>query len=87
VIGELGQQGVEPEPRYAEKHFRFRKIQQAVAQRDEFEGTVRFVKTSPYVIKDQESFDGGYHYFGRADTFYQIGEAFGNAMLELLPRE
>lgn len=84
VIGELGQQGVEPEKRYAAKHFRFRKIQQDVANLDEFKGTVAFVKTSPYVVKDGESFDGGYHYYGRADTFFHIGRAFGEAMLKLL---
>lgn len=81
VIGELGQQGTDPEQRYADKHFRFRRIQQSVAERPEFKRTVAFVKTSPHVIKDGESFDGGYHYFGRADSFYAFGEAFGQAML------
>lgn len=83
VIGELGQQGVEPEPRYAEKHFRFRKSQEDVALQAEFKDTVRFVKTSVYVVKNGDSFDGGYHYFGRADTFFHIGHAFGEAMVAL----
>lgn len=83
VIGELGQQGVEPEKRYAEKHFRFRAMQAAVAKRKEFAGTVSYVPTSPYVIKEKPSFDGGYHYFGRADTFFYIGDAFGNSVLEM----
>ncbi len=81
VIGELGQQGTMPEKRYEEKHLTFRRKQKSVAQRPEFKRTVAFVKTSPFVIKDAESFDGGYHYFGRADTFYSIGESFGTAML------
>ncbi len=81
VIGELGQQGTMPEKRYEEKHFRFRRGQKSVAELSEFKRTVAFVKTSPFVIKDAESFDGGYHYFGRADTFYSIGESFGTAML------
>ncbi|WP_158265205.1 sialate O-acetylesterase [Blastopirellula marina] len=84
VIGELGQQGVEPEKRYAEKHFKFRKIQEDVSKLPEFKGTVGFVKTSPYVIGDGDSFDGGYHYYGRADTFYKIGSAFGDTMVELV---
>lgn len=87
VIGELGQQGVEPEKRYAEKHFKFRAMQKAVAERPEFNGTVAFVKTSPFIVKDGEHFDGGYHYFGRADTFLRIGEAFGKASLKLLSAE
>jgi len=83
VIGELGQQGVEPEKRYAEKHFTFRKMQEDVSKLPEFQGNVAFVKTSPYIVKDGESFDGGYHYYGRADTFFHIGHAFGEAMVDL----
>lgn len=86
IIGELGQQGVEPEKRYAEKHFTFRKIQEDVSKLPEFGGTVGFVKTSPYVIGKSDSFDGGYHYYGRADTFYKIGEAFGEAMVDLVKK-
>ena len=85
VIGELGQQGSEPEKRYAEKHFKFRKIQSDVAKMDEFAGNVKFAETAKYVVKDGESFDGGYHYFGRADTFFHIGQSFADAMLSLLP--
>lgn len=81
VIGELGQQGIQPEKRYEAKHLNFRRIQKSVAERSEFKRTVAFVKTSPFVIGDEESFDGGYHYYGRADTFLNIGEAFGKAML------
>ncbi|MBA2115500.1 sialate O-acetylesterase [Bremerella alba] len=83
VIGELGQQGVEPEKRHAEKHFAFRKMQEDVSKLPEFKGNVAFVKTSPYIVSDGESFDGGYHYYGRADTFFHIGHAFGEAMLKL----
>lgn len=83
VIGELGQQGSEPEKRYADKHFAFRKIQSDVAARDEFKGTVRFAETAKYVVKEGDSFDGGYHYYGRADTFFHIGQSFGEAILSL----
>ncbi len=87
VIGELGQQGSEPEARYAEKHFRFRKIQSDVAKLDEFVGTVCFAETAKYVVKDGDTFDGGYHYFGRADTFFHIGQSFADAMLTLVPSD
>ncbi len=83
VIGELGQQGSPPEQRYAEKHFAFRKVQSDVAAMDEFAGTVRFAETAKYVVKDGDSFDGGYHYYGRADTFFYIGQSFGEAILAL----
>ncbi len=86
VIGELGQQGVEPEARYADKHFNFRKIQKSVAELPENKGTVAYTPTAPYVTAEKPSFDGGYHYYGRADTFYQIGEAFGTDMLKMLDR-
>lgn len=29
-----------------------------------------------------DSYDGGFHYRGRADTFYNIGTAFGEAVLK-----
>jgi hypothetical protein len=83
VVGELGQQGSEPEQRYADKHFAFRKIQSDIAAMDEFKDNVRFAETAKYVVKDGDSFDGGYHYYGRADTFFQIGQSFGEAMLSL----
>lgn len=84
VIGELGQQGVEPEKRYADKHFAFRKMQEDVSKLPEFKGNVAFVRTSPYIVNDGESFDGGYHYYGRADTFFNIGRAFGEAMVKMV---
>jgi alpha-galactosidase len=84
VVGELGQQGVDPDPRYREKHLRFRKIQKDVTELSQFKGNTLFVKTSPYVIKDGESFDGDYHYYGRADTFFHIGHAFGKGVLQLI---
>lgn len=84
IIGELGQAGVHPSGHGSDKHVAFRRIQQRVANQSEFRNTTRFVKTSPYVIDNEASFAGGYHYYGRADTFCKIGKAFGQAMLELL---
>ena len=87
IIGELGQQGTEPEKRYAEKHFRFRKIQKSVAELPEFKDSVRYVPTGVYVVKGGDKFDGGYHYLGRADTFFHIGRAFAEAVAPLVNPE
>lgn len=84
IIGELGQAGLHPSGRGSDRHVAIRRIQEQVAHQMEFRNNTRFVKTSPYVIDKAESFAGGYHYYGRADTFCHIGKAFGQAMLELL---
>lgn len=84
VIGELGMDGVEVNPRYAHKHYALREAQEAPSKMPEFKGTVAFARTSPFVVKEGKGFDGGYHYRGRADTFYRIGVAFGQEMLKLV---
>ena len=84
VVGELGMAGVEVNPRYAHKHYAVREAQEAPSKMPEFAGTVAYVPTSPLVVDDGQAYDGGYHYRGRADTFYAIGVRFGQAMLELL---
>ncbi|MFQ5809691.1 MAG: sialate O-acetylesterase [Armatimonadota bacterium] len=86
VVGELGQSGPESEipERYRAKHMSFRAQQESVSLMPEFRDTVRYVKTSPFIVMDGPQFDGGYHYRGRADIFFSIGNAFGQAMLELL---
>ena len=73
VIGELGMDGVEVNPRYAHKHYAIRKAQEAPSLMPEFAGTVGYARTSPFVVKEGKAYDGGYHYRGRADTFYKIG--------------
>lgn len=50
----------------------------------EFKGTVGFARTAPFVIKEGQGYDGGYHYRGRADTFYKIGVSFGEEMKKLI---
>ncbi len=80
VIGETGQGGVNV------KHPRaisLMRAQAAVAQYDEFKQTVRFVETKCY-YKENPRYDGGYHFSGNAETFFDIGHAMGKAMLELL---
>ncbi len=84
IIGELG---TTPIPGYDDdKIVPFRQIQEEVANMEEFRDKARFVKTSTYVIADEERYDGVYHYWGRADTFIHIGRAFGQAMLGMLGR-
>jgi len=88
IVGELGMSGAEQQisPRYRAKHMGFRAQQESVAKLTEFKATVRYVPTSPYVVLDGPQFDGGYHYRGRADTFFGIGNAFGKAMLGLVKK-
>ena len=84
VTGELGMDGVEVNPRYAHKHYAVREAQEAPSKMAEFKGTVGFARTAPYVVKEGDGYDGGYHYRGRADTFYKIGLGFGEAMKKLI---
>ena len=84
VIGELGMNGVTVDPRYAHKHYAIRAAQEAPSKMPEFKGTVAYARTSPYVVTEGKGYDGGYHYRGRADTFYKIGVSFGEAMLGLI---
>ena len=86
VVGELGQSGPERDinPRYRAKHMSFRAQQESVSKMPEFKGRVRYAKTSPFIVTDGPGFDGGYHYRGRADTFFHIGEAFGKAMVRMV---
>ncbi len=66
-----------------EKHKKFRHAQSAPAEMEEFKGSVAAVPTAPY-WDDSVKHDGGYHYNGSAKFYYNAGEAFGEAMLELL---
>lgn len=64
------------------------KAQAAVAARAEFAGTVSYVKTAEFVRPAQESPNTGHshHFYGNAETYFLIGDAFGKSMLKLLPR-
>ena len=39
------------------------------------------------MVLDGPGFDGGYHYRGRADVFYAMGDAFGKAMVGMLRKK
>jgi len=84
VIGEMGQNGIHPLGPAESKTVEMRRIQRAVAHADEFRDLTRFVMTSAYYIEGGETYDGNYHYNGRADTFCQVGKAFGQTMVQLL---
>ena len=84
VIGELGMDGEDVNPRWAHKHYALRAAQEAPSKMAEFQGTVAFGRTAPIVVLEGETFDGGYHYRGRADTFYRIGQSFGKAALGMM---
>lgn len=80
VIGETGQGGV------AETHPRALSLmaaQAAVAEHKEFGGNVRFVGTKAF-YENEPHFDGGYHWFGNAKNFFNIGDAMGKALLSVL---
>jgi len=83
VIGETGQGGVD------EQHPRalsLMKAQAAVCAYDEFKDNVRFVETRVF-YKSEPQYDGGYHWFGNAENFFNIGNAMGYALLELLGKK
>jgi len=86
IVGELGMSGTEQQipQQYRAKHMSFRAQQESVSKMPEFKDTVRYVPTSIYMVLDGPEFDGGYHYRGRADVFFRIGDAMGQAMLPLL---
>ena len=88
VIGELGQHGpaeqLDRSKRWVPRVLAFRKHQYEVTQMDEFRGNTIYVKTAEFMVFGQETFNKEYHYNGRADTFYHIGEALSVGMLELM---
>ena len=45
----------------------------------EFCNNALFVPAVCYMIIDKENFNGEYHYSGRADTFFHIGQVMGRA--------
>mmetsp|Transcript_5473 Transcript_5473/g.6297 ORF Transcript_5473/g.6297 Transcript_5473/m.6297 type:complete len:93 (-) Transcript_5473:749-1027(-) len=55
-----------------------------------FRYNTMYVPTEQYLLPEQDDddssekrYDNGYHYYGRADTVYRIGEAFSTAMIKL----
>ena len=65
-----------------------RRSQAAVAALPEFRDDVRFVSTREFVRPSEESPnpEHGHHEFGNADTYLLVGEALGQAMVNLLSK-
>jgi alpha-galactosidase len=64
------------------------KAQAAVAEYEEFKGTVAFVKTQSFWRKEEDSpTKQGYHRNTNAETYYLIGEAMGHAMTKLCEKK
>jgi hypothetical protein len=82
VIAETGMSGRD------EQHPRALSLmaaQRAVAEREEFRGTVAFVSTRGFYRRKDVSPSGqAYHWNNNAETYYRIGAGMGEAMLALL---
>ena len=65
-----------------------RRSQAAVCELPEFRDGVRFVPTRAFVraAEDSPNPDHGHHEFGNADTYLLVGEALGQAMVNLLSK-
>lgn len=81
VIGELTGPWVDAPPEWE----RLRAAQAAVAAREEFAGSVRFVSTRAFVRRPEDSPNPGHghHEFGNAETYFLVGDALGRAMVAL----
>jgi hypothetical protein len=86
VIGELGMCGLNVTGPAATRIQGLQAAQRGVCQQPEFQNTTRFVPTAQYAVLDGMTYNGIYHYNGRADTYYHIGQALGCGMIELLER-
>lgn len=84
VIGELGMAGLHPTGRGSDRVLKIRQEMREVTLDPNFYDSSIYVTTAEYVRPNGTSYNGGYHYFGRADTYYHIGKAFGRGMLEIL---
>lgn len=81
VIGESGFNGKNTNGQVQ----KLRAAQKSVADMPEFKGTVAYATTAEF-WRDESHGDGGYHFNGNCETYYDMGEAFGKAMMELLKK-
>ena len=65
-----------------------RTAQKAAAERDELSGNVTFVPTTAFARpkEDSPNVGHGHHWFGNAESYFLIGDAMGQGMLDLLGR-
>ena len=85
IIGGMGQKGTNATGKGADRYYAMQKAEKAVTEYAEFHNTTLFVPTARYMnYPGNDTYNGGYHYDGRADVYYHIGSAFGRGMLKLL---
>ncbi len=84
VIGELGNGG----PQAGNNMLAIRTAQKAAAERNELGGNVSFVPTTAFARpkEDSPNVGHGHHWFGNAESYFLIGDALGQGMLDLLGR-
>jgi len=76
--------GLQPEGEDASRVLAMRETQRNVTLLDEFRNNTLFVRTAPYAVLDGAQYGTLSHYYGRADTYFQIGKALGKGMLQML---
>lgn len=76
VIGETGNAN----------SFPLRHAQAAVAERPEYHGTVSFVSTAQFLRRPEDSPNSGHghHWFGHAESYFEVGKVLGEEMLRLI---
>jgi hypothetical protein len=72
--------GLNPGGWEARRVHALRAAQKNVCQYDEFLNNTLFVPTAQFAVLNGTTYNGIYHYNGRADTVYHIGQAFGLGM-------
>jgi len=84
VIGELGNGG----PDAGKNMLAIRKAQAAAAAHPEFKGTVTFVSTTDFArpAKNSPNTGHGHHWFGNSESYFLIGNALGEGMVDLLAK-
>lgn len=72
----------------AERYYAMQKAQEAVTLYDEFRNNTLYVSTAEIMdYPGNDTYNGEYHYDGRADVYTHIGRALGLAMSRLLRTE
>lgn len=84
VVGELGNGGSDT----SDNMQAIRDAQRTATLDPRLNGNVRFVQTHQFARPANESpnVSHAHHWFGNAESYFLIGDAFGKAMLELLKR-
>jgi hypothetical protein len=69
----------------ADRYYAMQHAEKAVTLYDEFRNNTLYVPTGQFMnYPGNDTYNGGYHYDGRADVYTHIGRAFGHGMLKLL---